>query len=284
MSSSIASGLASTTHDLPMFHDGEAHHRHQPCSRCNQIQRTHANSPTVKRAASLGIVMDLNMETGQSKDCQVADWPEHKTACKSRKAHNLAITKESGIAFAMQDFEDWKEYYEAPLKNCAIAAMRLPENPHMKRKAVLRIELHHEGDSTLPVHHRFTVRQIDRRELWEMGPGSNLRSDAQYIQNCERGKLEFGKNFYGVVRIGFYVLFDPLDSPAKTEEMKSFSIDRATSRSSIVRQDWWILFREYVTLGAKMRFCCGRLEGLEDICCCGGLVHDAEKLMSSILS
>ncbi|KAJ7889549.1 hypothetical protein B0H14DRAFT_2336733, partial [Mycena olivaceomarginata] len=50
--------------------------------------------------------------------------------------------------------------YEAPLKNCAVAAMRLPENPHMARKAILCLILCYPDDTTLPVHQRFRMEEI----------------------------------------------------------------------------------------------------------------------------
>lgn len=209
----------------------------------------------------------------------MANWPAHKALCKSHKAQRLAIAKKSGIESAMPDLHAWMKYYDTPLKNCAIAAMRLPKNPHMERKEILHIQLHHKGDPTLPVHARFDIMQIGRRELAELPALSALHATvARYPENCERGKVELGDRFYGVVRIGFAVLFGP-DYATVTEEMKVFSIDKATARAKIVRQDWWMLLKEYVELGAKMKFCCGRLPGMDDICCCGGWVHDAEKLV-----
>ncbi|KAJ7692461.1 hypothetical protein B0H17DRAFT_541237 [Mycena rosella] len=167
-------------------------------------------------------------------------------------------------------------HYDTPLKNCAIAAMHLPENPHMERQEILYLQLHHKGDSTLPIHDRFWVLAVGRRSRAELVPGSALCAmNAGYPEACERGKIELGDSFYGVVRIGFSILFGPQPS-AVAERMKHFSIDKTTARATIVRQDWWTLFRGYVELGAKIRFCCGRVQGLDGLCCSGGWVHDAE--------
>lgn len=47
---------------------------------------------------------------------------------------------------ALPDLFAWMQYDEAPLKNCAVAAMELPKNPHMECKAILFLILHHLGD------------------------------------------------------------------------------------------------------------------------------------------
>ncbi|KAF8899701.1 hypothetical protein CPB85DRAFT_185002 [Mucidula mucida] len=45
----------------------------------------------------------------------------------------------------------------------------------------------------------------------------------------------------------------------------------------LVRQHWFMLFREYVDTGSKMNICCGRLEGF-DRCCCEGWTHDKRRV------
>ncbi|KAJ7488337.1 hypothetical protein FB451DRAFT_1227031 [Mycena latifolia] len=267
---SLLSGLYTATHDLPMFHDGLPYHTHEHCSHCRQMQRAHADK--------LSFCRGCGVDKYCSKECQVAHWPTHKAQCKHYKAERLDIAKKSGIPNAIHDLNAWLKYYDTPLKNCAIAAMRLPENAHMERKEILFLHLQHKGDSTLPVHDRFHVMSISRRGRSDIVPGSTLYDiDAGYPEACARGKLEFGDNFYGSVRMGFSVVFN---SRAVAERMKHFSIDKRTARAKIVRQDWWILLREYAESGAKVKFCCGRLggPGTDDICCCGGWVHDAEKL------
>jgi hypothetical protein len=161
--------------------------------------------------------------------------------------------------------------------------MRLPENPHMERKAILCLILCYRDDTTLPVHQRFRVEEIGRRELDEMRAFPELQSamtsKTVYPQFCARGEVEFGDNFYGCVRVGLHVAYGPhLYAPtAVVQQMIHFSIDKDLARANIVRQEWWLLLREYIKLGARMRFCCGRVPGMEDVCCCGGWVHDEEK-------
>ncbi|KAJ6571265.1 hypothetical protein B0H19DRAFT_1255254 [Mycena capillaripes] len=253
-----------------MFHDGPPHHTHQHCSHCLQMQRTHQ--------AKLALCSSCEIAMYCSKECQVAHWPAHKKQCKLNKAERLSIAEKSGIASAIPDLTAWVRYYDTPLKT--LAAMRLPENPHMERKAILFVHLHHTGDLTVPIHQRFAVMSVSRRESGDISPLSPLRPAlARYPEVCERGKIELGEDFYGCVRFALTVTFGGECEAPKTitERMVQFSIDKETARANIVRQDWWILFREYVELGAKIKFCCGRLPGVEDLCCCGGWVHDAEK-------
>ncbi|KAJ7268450.1 hypothetical protein C8J57DRAFT_1509634 [Mycena rebaudengoi] len=92
------------------------------------------------------------------------------------------------------------------------------------------------------------------------------------------GKVELGTDFYGVMSYRLPVFFEPEVRPiAMTEKGKHFSIDSETARVAITRPDYWTLFRDYVSAGAKTRFCCGNGGDTHGACCCGGWVHDAEK-------
>jgi hypothetical protein len=67
------------------------------------------------------------------------------------------------------------KFYDPVLENCAIAAMRLPENPHIKRKEMLCVNLYDKGDPTLLVQQRFMVQSVGRRSSADLLPGSRLR-------------------------------------------------------------------------------------------------------------
>ncbi|KAJ7889556.1 hypothetical protein B0H14DRAFT_2207385, partial [Mycena olivaceomarginata] len=89
-------------------------------------------------------------------------------------------------------------YHDPVLENCAIAAMPLAENPHIKRKEILCVNLYDKGDPTFPVQQRFMVQSVGRRSSADLLPSSRLRPIMErYSQHRERGKLEFGTNFYG---------------------------------------------------------------------------------------
>ncbi|KAF7343749.1 hypothetical protein MSAN_01955500 [Mycena sanguinolenta] len=268
----LQSLLSSPTHDLPMFHDGSPYHTHQKCSHCFQVQRSHQ--------AKLSLCAMCRVEMYCSKECQKAHWPAHKAQCKVYKAERLAVAEKTGIESAQADCHAWIKYFDTPIKNCAIAAMRLPETPHMERTEIFSLTIHHKGDPSRPVQQRFAVIEVARRRAAEFPPMSTVfQGMKSYPGFCERGKVEMGARFYGCVRVGILATYGPsVDEPvAVIQRLNHFSIDDTTARAKIVRQDWFMLFREYVEQGARIKFCCGRLPGAEDVCCCGGWVHDEEK-------
>ncbi|KAJ6613764.1 hypothetical protein B0H10DRAFT_2222003 [Mycena sp. CBHHK59/15] len=181
----------------------------------------------------------------------------------------------------MSDICAWTAYYDTPLKNCAVAAMELTKTPHMERIALLYLQIRHKGDPRLPVADRFEIMSIGRESVsaFPLRDQSPLCIQPEsYAQSCERGKLEMGDDFYGVVRYGLTVVFGPEEKPyAATHKWKHFSIDKTTAQAPSTRPDYWTLFREYVKAGAKMKFCCGKVAESAGICCCGGWVHDEEK-------
>uniref|UniRef100_A0A0W0G0R1 Uncharacterized protein n=1 Tax=Moniliophthora roreri TaxID=221103 RepID=A0A0W0G0R1_MONRR len=56
--------------------------------------------------------------------------------CRRLKEEREEISAHSGIPNALEDLWTWIEFYEAPLKNCAIASCFLKENPHEERPQV----------------------------------------------------------------------------------------------------------------------------------------------------
>lgn len=181
----------------------------------------------------------------------------------------------------MLDFHEWVAYYNMPLQNCAIAAMELPQRPHMEEDAIFCIRMRHKRDPTLPVWDKFEVMNISREPVEDIRhrAGAELPLNATlYAQACAKGRVEMGTNFYGVIRYAFLVHFDDR-RVIHASKLRHFAITKETARAQSLRDDWWVLLREYISTGTKMRFCCGqvKLPGFEDICCCGGWVHDPEQ-------
>ncbi|KAJ7890147.1 hypothetical protein B0H14DRAFT_3429206 [Mycena olivaceomarginata] len=90
-----------------------------------------------------------------------AHWPAHKAECRRARG---------SIDSALPD-----EVLRPGARDCAIAAMRLPENPHIKRKEMLCVNLYDKGDPTLLVQQRFMVQSVGRRSSADLLPGSRLR-------------------------------------------------------------------------------------------------------------
>ncbi|KAJ7150682.1 hypothetical protein C8R46DRAFT_1305323 [Mycena filopes] len=257
---------------LPMFHDGPVSHSHQTCGNCFQSQRSHASK--LSRCARCVHVSYC------SKKCQTADWPQHKQACKYLAAERRQIEEASGLPTPMQDFHEWVAYYNAPLQNCAVAIMELPQRPHLERLTVLALCLRHKRKPNLPVWDKFEVTSITRMDAAFLAAHMNPGLDAShYAKVCEKGKIELGDSYYGMGRYSFSVQFNEGWKEQPTEKLNHFAISKETARAQSLRADPWVLLREYINVGAKMKFCCGRLRipGMDDICCCGGWVHDEEK-------
>ncbi|KAJ7928162.1 hypothetical protein B0H13DRAFT_1597845, partial [Mycena leptocephala] len=175
---------------------------------------------------------------------------------------------------ATTDFHDWMEYYNMPLQNCAIAAMQLPESPHLEQRVFI-VLLRHKRDPSQPVWNKFEVVNIGMYHLSEV-PHVEICS---YDQSCAGGRIQLGASLFGVVRSVFLVCLGEDGQIPHTVNVRELSIDHEMARARPLREDWWLLLREYINTGAKMRFCCGKIPtpGFEDICCCGGWVHDTEK-------
>nr|GAT46928.1 predicted protein [Mycena chlorophos] len=222
-----------------------------------------------------------------SKKCQVDAWPQHKADCKNVQRENADIKKRCGIDIetGYLDLMQWIEYYEAPLKNALVVALHLREQPAARgsskeRDLMLDVRLHHKGTAAdlggLPAKHRFEIISIgltNHREAPELFLGSYLGYEAAR----ERGKIEQGRQFHGIGRMGFTAHYGDLSLGVTASYIKMFAIDKDTARAKPTTDQWWTLFRQYVEAGAKMRFCCGRVPGVEGVCYCGGWTHDEEK-------
>ncbi|KAF7300009.1 hypothetical protein MKEN_01323400 [Mycena kentingensis (nom. inval.)] len=264
--------IARLSHDLPPFHDGRPIHTHLICSHCLVFQRD--SGAKLSRCAACSSAFYC------SKKCQVDAWPTHKSECKLAKQQAAAVAALTGLTSAYADLLDWIRYYEAPLKNCAVAAFRVRTNPHAERTSIMCVELSYKGAAAanLPVQLRFTVRNVGLKSAGDFPAGSTLRemdaSHPAYRSAVARGKIEMGAQFYGTGCLAVLTQFAEMLPPVPN--VKMFAIDRETAFAKPTERDCWELFREYVNVGAKLRFCCGRVRGAST-CCCGGWVHDEEK-------
>ncbi|KAJ7779676.1 hypothetical protein B0H16DRAFT_1499580 [Mycena metata] len=252
---------------LVRFHDGAPAHDHKKCSKCL------SHGPELSRCTG------CYEEAYCSGACQSAHWPLHRSKCKAAKRMERRIIQVSGLQSLMRDFQLWLEYYDAPLQNCAIAAMRLTENPHKERDTILFIQIAYApAHATLPVEHKFSVISVGRPDIEELPQPSQFQQETYggYDQSQADARLKLGDQFYGVARIGVDLC---IGTSVVTERLKTVVIDKTTARANLVRQEWWLLFREYVAAGRKMKFCCGEVPDMEGGCCCGGWAHEDEDVV-----
>ncbi|KAK7461382.1 hypothetical protein VKT23_008561 [Stygiomarasmius scandens] len=264
--------------ELQYFLDGvEPPHTHRACGYCSTFGRCHGK---LLKCAGCGDTKYC------SKECQRADWPQHKSACRMVKLDNERLAQISGLSKPLSELYAWEEYYDTVLKNCAIASYgfrKYPPEARVQDHHMFTVCLTYKRDRTLPIHDRFTVEKVyleDRHanELMEL----IFRSvEASLPQRQEMGRIEMGNNYYTTVT---YVVFANFGAPGASDpgtayRLKQFSIDKRAANANVVREDWWMLLREYVNAGRKIKFCCGKIKipGAEDLCCCGGWVHEGDK-------
>ncbi|KAJ7890145.1 hypothetical protein B0H14DRAFT_2561418 [Mycena olivaceomarginata] len=215
----------------------------QECSRpaCGTTNMRRSSGPSGSRRRLL-LFLPVIWSEFEGKIAEYLHLGEFKQSnpaeCKASKANRLAYVEKTGIPSALPDLVAWIKYYEAPLKNCAVAAMRLPENPHMERKAILCLILCYLEDTMPLLHQRFRMEEIGLRELDEMRAGGAVGDD-------------FEDGLPRVLRAW--------------QAMIHFSIDKDLARENIVRQEWWLLLSGYNKLGARMKLCCGRAASVEDV-------------------
>ncbi|KAK7046348.1 hypothetical protein R3P38DRAFT_69123 [Favolaschia claudopus] len=271
----LADILSCSADDIPMFHDASPHHTHQMCNQCLHMQRSHKQQLSSCKACGLAMYC--------SRQCQVAHWPMHKTECKNYQNQRESVEKLSGLKSAFTDLSAWKRYHDAAVKNCAIAALNLRENPHLERTASFCVSLHHTGDLSVPPHKRFILRNVSllsHDQLIHRRMVYTMLALKGYPAICERGRVELGARYYGSIRVAILASYGPDASKptATTERLVHFSINKELAKARVVTRDWAALLGEYVRLGARMRFCCGKITEAQDICCCGGWIHDEEKV------
>lgn len=251
------------------FHSAPAVHSHKNCAYCHRFQRCE-----FKRLQQCG---RCHVVFYCSKECQKIHWPEHKIACKSTVTLDKHIEAKTGIPHGYIDFVQWVEYYSTPMKNCMVAALNLPQYPHQERDSALVIHIVHKGDATLPLQHRFTIDTISRHNRGENGSTSMeivRRLDSEETKKLiEFGKKENGSDYYGTLMFMVNAVFS--ESPmVSVPILKYFSITKHVASARVISGPWWPPLRHILENGKKMKFCCGKIEGVG--CCCGGWVHEDE--------
>ncbi|KAJ7584145.1 hypothetical protein C8J56DRAFT_1054679 [Mycena floridula] len=238
----------SSNTELELFHTGPVVHTHQKCNNCLVFRRCSTTAATGKLsqcAACKGVRYC-------SKECQKADWSKHKSYCTARVAERRDLATKTGIPSCMDDFYAWMEFYDAPLKNCAVAAFELRDNrdAHLDRDSMLSIVIEHKNDMNLP-----TYSALIRCYSHHSDATSTTASDL-----CS-GNIYF--DFSG-------------QSPALLSPViKYLSFDKSVPAVRMIPNDCEVLFRAYVNRGEMMKFCCGKMD-IDGICCCGGWIHDEE--------
>lgn len=185
------------------------------------------------------------------------------------------------------------------MKNCTLAALNLPQNPHDEKNGLLNIVLSYKDDwASRPSHKRFTVELVALPRRSDAGkfPDGMVQTVVRTLDSppmaaaVARGEIEYGNNFYGT---SIYMVMGSFRLPNSEEPLgvalfqKAFSISKEAARAR-TNPLWEMLFRDIVLKGTKMRFCCGKIESdvpgsSEQTCCCGGWTHNLKDIVRQLI-
>ena len=198
----------------------------------------------------------------------------------------VLATRNSGDPTAWRQLTTWITFHHATLINATLACFLQKKKaiPDIADTHILFIALLYRHDPTLPVERRFEVQDAQLVHKDEpSSAGGPTYGQLVFMDRgtaVEMGRMELGKDYWGT---GAYIL----STRFKEENVqalpfwKHFAIDKQHSRAKLTCNPPLALLRRNIHEGFKLRFCCGRIEGMPT-CCCGGWTH--EKVRSLLLA
>lgn len=143
------------------------------------------------------------------------------------------------------------------MKNCTLAALNLPQNPHDEKNGLLNIVISYKDDwASHPPHKRFIVDVVafPRRSDAGKFPDGIVQTVVRTLDSpsmaaaVARGNIEYGSNFYGT---SIYLVMGSFKLPNSEEPLgvalfqKAFSISKEAARARTY-PFWVMLFRDIV--------------------------------------
>ncbi|RDX52221.1 hypothetical protein OH76DRAFT_198188 [Lentinus brumalis] len=257
-----------------LFHDAPQLHTHPHCKNCFRMRRCEGKDVKLLRCAGCSIA------TYCSKDCQKANWRAgHKLACQLYKTQRDRAIELSGSAKAWSDLAQWVEYHHASLINSTLACYLNKKDaiPDVTAKYLLHISLNYRNDPELPPQKQFEMRGAHFSHKDD--PGCAMLYNVVFAQRpaaVEMGKMEMGNRYWGTGAYLLMVRFRPNKAEFGVDGVpfwKHFGIDKDSANAHPACRNPLEQLEENLHSGKKMRFCCGKVEGLPT-CCCGGWTHE----------
>ncbi|KAI9060747.1 hypothetical protein FKP32DRAFT_1577368 [Trametes sanguinea] len=211
-----------------------------------------------------------------SKECQLAHWRAgHKIQCGAYADHRKRAVSLSGNPDAWSHLMRWVTFHHPTLINAATSLylQRKDRIPDITARYIVHLSLNYKNDPALPAQQQFEL--VD----FCLGSRDSPRAGATYGEAfmerpvaVEIGKHEFGDQYWGTGAYILVVRFDP-ETTAVIPFWKHFGIDKDTAQARPACRNAICQLVENIREGRKMRFCCGKVEGLPT-CCCGGWTHE----------
>ncbi|PIL30060.1 hypothetical protein GSI_07637 [Ganoderma sinense ZZ0214-1] len=218
--------------------------------------------------------------TIQSKEYQKKHWRSgHKLLCNAQKVFRDGSVQRSGNPNAWSDLMEWSVFHHSTLVNAALACYIRKKHtvPDITSQYLLQLSLNYLNDPSLPVEKKFELAgtAFTPRD----GPFASSLYEHIFEERLvavELGKIEMGDDLYwGTGAYLLIVRFRPSTVNVCYDGVpfwKHFGIDKIHANARPVCRNPIEQLKENLTEGRKMKFCCGRLEGLPT-CCCGGWTH-----------
>ncbi|KAI9059375.1 hypothetical protein FKP32DRAFT_1606082 [Trametes sanguinea] len=222
-------------------------------------------------------------KTASSKECQKAHWrKEHKSICSFYAVGRDHAIKISENPRAWTDLVTWTQYHHASLVNAALAGylrMMIIGKAGPETVTLLFIEMRYLNDPKLPPHRQFEL--CEARFVTPADPKwTGMCSMASFYRPAAvaMGKREMQHRYWGTGGYLLSVRFrkGPVDlGEDYVPFWKHFGIDQERAHARPACRHPLDQLEENVREGRKIRFCCGKIEGLPT-CCCGGWTHDTQ--------
>ena len=175
---------------------------------------------------------------------------------------------------------EWVEYHATTLANatttCFIHAKSWESD--ITSKYIFHVSLDYRNDPTIPVPQKFIVRgtHFSPKSNWTGNPlFPQLFSSEIRTQVKAMGQVEIGDGYWGTGCYLIMVRFRPQQS-VKTHDAlpfwKHFAIDKYRANARPACRNPLEIMEEMLHEGRKLKFCCGKKEGMPT-CCCGGWTH-----------
>ncbi|KAI1786275.1 hypothetical protein LXA43DRAFT_1111239 [Ganoderma leucocontextum] len=278
---------------LGLFHDSDPLHKHGHCNQCFRMRRCEGHDSTMK----LQCCSRCSTTHYCSKDCQKKHWRAgHKAACTGYKLFRDRAAQLSGNPHAWSELMQWAGFHHTSIINATLACYihNKDEVPDITSKYLLQLSLDYRGGGdpeSLPVKKKFALRGAhfvskddpQAAALYSVVFAARPRA-------VEMGKMEMGSSnrLWGTGAYFLMVRFRPptlshrdrLVEAAGTDSdsdgvpfWRHFGIDRHHAAARLACRSPLDQLEENLVEGRKMKFCCGKVEGLPT-CCCGGWTHE----------
>ncbi|PIL28418.1 hypothetical protein GSI_08452 [Ganoderma sinense ZZ0214-1] len=196
----------------------------------------------------------------------------------------------SGNPNAWSELMQWAEFHHSSIINATLACYLHKKDtiPDITSKYLLQLSLHYRDDPSLPIETKFELRgaHFSSKDAPDTAPLYKMVFDTR-PGAVAMAKRDIGERLYwGTGAYLLMVRFRPHQLVFGTDGIpfwKHFGIDRLHANAHPACRNPLDQLEENLMEGRKMKFCCGKLEGLPT-CCCVWAPTEAERRLPTMQS